>query len=238
MISGHLPSRGSGIRVAGGQGFGWTARPGPRGGSLGFPAGPAGVAPRRPSFRWGIPGGVPATGAGRGGAGAGPGRDRSPPIRGNARQPWPPAFALSPDSGTMAPARLLALLWPLVGALAVAAESVGPGRSPGGRTGASFVPGILRCGGNGEGDAPPPARRRGQGHFVGNLAPGSQGGSGERGVGGPPARRAPPACCASRLPLASAPPRAQGSDVTKLVSPRFPSPSRPFPGDPGAGSEP
>lgn len=197
VISRHLPSRGSGIRVAGGQGFGWTERPGPRGGSLGFPAGRAGVAPRRPSFPWGIPGGCGR----RGRAGPGPGRDRSPPIRGHARQPWPPAFALSPDSGTMAPARQLALLWLLVGALAVAAESVGTGRSPGGRTGASFVPGILRCGGNGEGDAPPPARRRGQRHFVGNLAPGSQGGSGERGGGGLP--RAPCAPSLLRFPSPS-----------------------------------
>lgn len=47
------------------------------------------------------------------------------------------------------------------------------------------------------------------------------------------ARRAPPACCSSRLPVASAPPRAPGSDVTKPVSP-----SPPFPGDPGAGWEP
>lgn len=188
VISRHLPSRGSGIRVAGGQGFGCTERRGPRGGSLGFPAGRAGVAPRRPSFRWGIPGGCGR----RGRAGAGPGRDRSPPIRGHARPPWPPAFALSPDTGTMAPARLLSLLWLLVGALAVAAESVGTGRSPGGRTGASFVPGILRCGGNGEGDAPAPARRRGQRYFVGNLAPGSQGGSGERGGWGAPSRAVRP----------------------------------------------
>ena len=127
VISGHLPSRGSGIRVAGGQGFGWTARPGPRGGSLGFPAGPAGVAPRRPSFRWGIPGGVPATGAGRGGAGAGPitayKRERAPALATSLRAlsgqwydgPRPPARATVAPRGRPCRRRRVGGSWEIPG---------------------------------------------------------------------------------------------------------------------------
>lgn len=70
-FSGHLLSRGSGIGAAGGQRLDGLSGPRPRDGSLGFPTGRVGAAPRRLSFRGGIPGGVRAAGAGRGGAGGG-----------------------------------------------------------------------------------------------------------------------------------------------------------------------
>ena len=97
--------------------------------------------------------------------------------------------------------------------------------------------GILRSGpgaGN-RGSVPSPTR---PGKLCWKLCPGVPGRLRDEEWGDPSAHGAPPACCASRLPLASAPPRAPGSDVTKLVSPRLPSPSRPFPGDPRAGSRP
>lgn len=94
------------------------------------------------------------------------------------------------------------------------------------RTAASFVPGSLEevAGGGIRGLRCPTRRRRSRANFVGNLAPRSQGGPG----GGSAARCAPAACCSSRLPLASAPPRAPGSDVTKPVSP-FPPARTPSP---------
>lgn len=122
----------------------------------------------------------------------------------------------------MALARLLALLLLLVGAPAVAAESVGAWGSLGG---GPVLPLFLRAWDRGaQGTAPPPTRRRGRGNFAGNLALGSRGGAGP---GWLPRANVRPSLLLFPPPLASAPPRAPGSDVTKPVSPLLPPHSRP-----------
>lgn len=196
---------------------------------VGFPSPPASAAPWRPSF----PGeflGEGGWGAGRGRGGAGPaaaykeGRLRTAATRLRAlcrprrHGPRPPARAPAAPRGRPRRRR-------------------GVGRCsempPRGRTSLSFVPGSPGSGedrgagwGSGVGGAAPSPRScRGRRNFVGNLAPTEvPGRPAPVETGGSSACRAPPPCCSSRLPSASAPLQAPGSDVTKPVSPYPPRP--------------
>ena len=130
----------------------------------------------------------------------------------------------------MASARLLALLLLLVGVPAAATESVGAwGSLEGGLVPPLFLGARARGGLRGL-QRPQPDAEAGE-TLLENLAPGSQGGSGP---GWFPRANVRPSLLLFPPPLASAPPRAPGSDVTKPVSPLLSPTLSPSPGDLGA----